>query len=113
LHFTNPITGILKGFTSIKSWDTGFKPFPALVSYQRFVEWMPFTLIPLSIYLHSCFGQCTGVSVMDSTKIQVCHNRRIKMHKVFQNIGKRGKTSVDWFFGLNRYIWFVMTWDNC
>lgn len=50
---------------------------------------------------------------MDSTKIQVCHNRRIKMHKVFQNIGKRGKTSVDWFFGLNRYIWFVMTWDNC
>lgn len=73
--------------------------FPELVSYQRFVEWIPSTLIPVSIYLHSCFGQCTGVSVMDSTKIQVCHNRRIKTHKVFKDIGQRGKTSVDWFFG--------------
>ena len=78
--------------------------FPKLVSYQRFVEWIPSTLMPLSIYLHSCFGQCTGVSVMDSTKIQVCHNRRIKGHKVFQDIGQRGKTSVDWFFGLKLHL---------
>ena len=41
-----------------------------------------------------------------STKIQVCHNRRIKMHKVFQNIGKRGKTSVDWFFGFKLHLVF-------
>ncbi|HEY9881682.1 MAG TPA: transposase, partial [Leptolyngbyaceae cyanobacterium] len=76
--------------------DSGVAPFPALVSYQRFVEWMPSTLIPLSIYLHSCFGQWKGVSVMDSTKIAVCHNRRIKGHKVFKDIGRRGKTSFDW-----------------
>jgi len=84
--------------------DSGVQPFPALVSYQRFVEWMPSTLIPLSIYLHSCFGQCTGVSVMDSTKIAVCHNRRIKSHKVFKDIGRRGKTSVDWFFGFKLHL---------
>lgn len=78
--------------------------FPELVSYQRFVEWIPSTLIPLSIYLHRCFGQCTGVSMMDSTKIQVCHNRRIKTHKVFKDIGQRGKTSVDWFFGFKLHL---------
>jgi len=26
------------------------------------------------------------------------------MHKVFQNIGKRGKTSVDWFFGFKLHL---------
>lgn len=78
--------------------------FPKLVSYHRFIEWMPSILLPLSIYLHSCFGQCTGVAVMDSTKIQVCHNRRIKRHRVFRDIGGRGKTSVDWFFGFKLHL---------
>ena len=41
---------------------------------------------------------------MDSTKIQVCHNRRIKGHKVFKEIGQRGKTSVDWFFGFKLHL---------
>jgi transposase len=78
--------------------------FPDLVSYSRFVDGIPSTLIPLSVYLHSCFGQCTGLSVMDATKIQVCHNRRIKRHQVFQGIAARGKTSVDWFFGLKLHL---------
>ena len=78
--------------------------FPELVSYSRFVDWIPSTLVPLSVYLHSCFGQCTGLSVMDATKIQVFHNRRIKRHKVFKGIGARGKTSVDWFFGFKLHL---------
>ena len=41
---------------------------------------------------------------MDSTKIAVCHNRRIKGHKVFKDIGRRGKTSVDWFFGFKLHL---------
>jgi transposase len=81
-----------------------FTAFPRLVSYNRFVEWIPSTLLPLSVYLHSCFGQCTGLSVMDATKIQVCHNRRIKRNKVFKGIAARGKTSVDWFFGLKLHL---------
>jgi Transposase DDE domain len=78
--------------------------FPGLVSYNCFVEWIPSALIPLSVYLHRCFGQCTGLSVMDATKIQVCHNRRIKRHKVFKGIAARGKTSVDWFFGFKLHL---------
>jgi hypothetical protein len=78
--------------------------FPRLVSYQRFIEWTPSILIPLSVYLHRCFGSCTGISVMDATKLQVCHNRRINTHKVFKGIAQRAKTSVDWFYGLKLHL---------
>jgi transposase len=80
------------------------KAFPGLVSYQRFVEWMPSTLIPLCAYLRHCFGNCTGVSLIDSTSIKVCHNRRISSHKVFKPLAARGKTSVDWFFGFKLHL---------
>ena len=78
--------------------------FPGLVSYHRFVEWMPSTLLPLCAYLRSCFGSCTGISFLDSTSLKVCHNRRINQHRVFQNLAARGKTSVDWFFGFKLHV---------
>nr|WP_315861560.1 transposase [[Leptolyngbya] sp. PCC 7376] len=53
------------------------RAFPRAVSYQRFVEWMPSTLVPLCIYLRHCYGQCTGISFIDATSIKVCHNRCI------------------------------------
>lgn len=34
-------------------WDSAF---PGLPSYQRFVEWVPSTLVPLCVYLKHCFG---------------------------------------------------------
>ena len=71
--------------------------FPRLPSYQRFVEWMPSTLLPLGVYLKRCFGKCTGISFIDATSIKVCHNRRIPCHRVFQDLAERGKTAVDWF----------------
>jgi transposase len=80
------------------------KEFPRLPSYQRFVEWMPSTLIPLCAYLKHCFGPCTGSSFVDATKVQVCHNRRIASHRVFKNLASRGKTSVDWFFGFKVHL---------
>lgn len=80
------------------------KAFPGLVSYNRFVEWIPSTLIPLSAYLRQCFGKCTGLSFIDATSIKVCHNRRIASHKVFTPLAARGKTSVDWFFGFKLHL---------
>ena len=73
--------------------------FPKLPSYNRFVEWMPSTLLPLCVYLKHCFGKCTGISLRNATSVKVCHNRRIPRHRVFRGLGSRGKTSVDWFFG--------------
>jgi hypothetical protein len=84
-----------------QQWRTAF---PGLPSYQRFIEWMPSTLIPLCVYLKRCFGACTGIGFIDATSLKVCHNRRISRHRVFKNIASRGKTSVDWFFGFKLHL---------
>ncbi len=78
--------------------------FPERVSYQRFIEWVPGTLVPMCAYLRSCFGKCSGISFMDSTCIKVTRNRRISQHKVFEDLAARGKTSVDWFFGFKLHL---------
>ncbi|MCC5652184.1 IS982 family transposase [Nostoc sp. XA013] len=78
--------------------------FPGLPSYQRFIEWLPSTLIPLCVYLKHCFGKCTGIAFIDSTSLKVCHNRRISRHRVFKDLATRGKTSVDWFFGFKLHL---------
>lgn len=81
--------------------------FPRLVSYQRFVEFIPSVLIPLCAYLRCrCFGQCSGISFIDSTPIVVCHNLRIKQHKVFADLAQRGKSSTGWFFGFKLHLVF-------
>lgn len=84
-----------------KYWSDAF---PGLPSYQRFIEWIPSTLIPLCVYLKHCFGQCTGISFIDATSLKVCHNRRISRHRVFKDLAARGKTSVDWFFGFKLHL---------
>ena len=74
--------------------------FPGLVSYTRFVEYIPTVLLPLCGYLRHCFGTCTGISFVDATTaLAVCNNRRIGQHKVFRGLAQRGKTSMGWFFG--------------
>lgn len=78
--------------------------FPGLVSYTRFIDLVPGTLLPLCVYLHTRFGQCSGVSFIDSTKISVCHNRRIWSHRVMAELAARGKTSVDWFYGFKLHF---------
>ncbi len=62
--------------------------------------------IPLLIYQHSLFGECSGVSYIDSTTQTVCRNQRIHQHKVFKDVAARGKSSMGWFFGFKLYLVF-------
>ena len=78
--------------------------FPALVSYNRFVELMPQALLPLCLYLHTRMGQVTGISFIDATSLPVCHNKRINRHKVFAGLAARGKTSMGWFYGFKLHL---------
>ena len=78
--------------------------FPGLVSYQRFIEWLPSSLVPLCAYLNHCFGSCTGISFIDATSLKVCHSRRINRHRVFKNLAARGKTSMGWFYGFKLHL---------
>jgi hypothetical protein len=83
------------------------REFPGLVSYTRFVEYIPSVLMPLCVYLRqSCFGTCTGISFMDATALAVCKNPRIHSHKVFAGLAERGKTSAGWFFGFKLHLIF-------
>ena len=79
--------------------------FPGLVSYTRFVDFIPSALIPLCAYFrHTCLGDCTGISFIDSTSLDVCLNQRIASHKVFAGLAERGKTSTGWFFGFKLHL---------
>ncbi len=78
--------------------------FPHLVSYNRFIQLIPRVVIPLCAYLRQCYGQCSGISFIDSTALAVCHNRRIHQHTVFKGVAARGRTSVDWFFGFKLHL---------
>ena len=79
--------------------------FPKIVSYNRFIELMPKTIVPLLYFLkYNRMSECTGISYIDSTKIAVCNNRRISSNKVFKNIAKRGKTSMGFFYGFKVHL---------
>ena len=79
--------------------------FPRLVSYNRFVELMPGTLLPLCVYMVTCCrGQQTGIAFVDSTPISVCHNKRIRRHKTFAAVARRGKSTMGWFYGFKLHL---------
>jgi hypothetical protein len=79
--------------------------FPGLVSYQRFVDYIPSALLPLCVYLRTCcLGECTGISFIDSTPLKVCHNLRIQRHRVFDGLAARGKSSTGWFYGFKLHL---------
>ena len=78
--------------------------FGDLPHYDRFVSLMPRLFVPLMVLLHSLTGEPTGIYFADSTKLAVCHNRRISRHKVFEGLAARGKTSMGWFYGLKLHF---------
>jgi hypothetical protein len=97
-------------YRTFKAFYTGYvqvhlrREFPHLVSYTRFIELLPRVLVPLTIYLQTQVGACTGVSFIDSTSLAVCHNARIQQHRVFRTDARRGKTSVGWFYGFKLHL---------
>lgn len=73
--------------------------FPKLPSYSRCVTLLPRCMVAFAALFEAIKGQCTGLAIVDSTPIAVCHNLRIKRHKVFKDMAARGKSSTGWFFG--------------
>ena len=80
------------------------KDFPKLVSYNRFLELIPWSLMLLSCFLHTRRGKMTGISFIDSTPIEVCHPCRAKTHKVFGDLPQWEKNSVGWYYGFKLHL---------
>jgi hypothetical protein len=85
----------------LPSWK---KAMPGLVSYNRFVELMSYALVGLCCYLHTCKGEVTGYSFIDSTSLKVCHVKRATSHKVFADFSTWGKNSVGWWYGFKLHL---------
>ena len=81
------------------------KEFPNLVSYTRFVELIQTVLVPLVAFLQlKRLVKSDEITFIDSTKIKVCHNKRIKANRTFKGIGEIGKSTMGWFFGFKLHI---------
>ncbi len=80
------------------------KAFPNLVSYTRFVELMPWSLMLLCCFLHTLRGEITGISFIDSTPIEVCHPNRSKSHRVFEGLVGWGKNAMGWHYGFKLHL---------
>lgn len=78
--------------------------FPNLVSYGRFIELMGEVTIPMVALLVSLLSSPTTANYIDSTKLVVCHNRRIRRHRVFRGLAARGKSSMGWFYGFKLHL---------
>ena len=75
------------------------------LSYNRFVEIERRIFVPMMFFLNTvCFGKCTGITFVDSTKISVCHNKRIKRNKVFDGYAQVGKSTMGWFYGFKLHL---------
>jgi hypothetical protein len=73
--------------------------FPHLVSYERMIELKESVELRLVTFLISLFSECTGVSFIDSTKIEACRPKRAKRHKTLKGLAQWGMTSDGWFYG--------------
>lgn len=80
--------------------------FPKLVSYNRFIQLKPRTLIYLVVFVQWFCDQSekTGISYIDSSSLAVCHNKRISRNKVFKGVAELGKTTKGWFFGFKVHL---------
>lgn len=87
--------------------------FPHAPSYNRFVELKPRMLVALICYLHCVpLGRLIGLYYCDSTALKVCHNRRIRQHRVFSRSAKRGQTSTGWFYGFKLFLVVNGHWER-
>ena len=87
--------------------------FPKVVSYNRFVELERDVAIPLALFIKKVLlGKCTGISFVDSTKISVCHNKRITRNKVFKDYAEIGKSTMGWYFGFKCVPYKNVEWET-
>lgn len=80
------------------------KEFPFLPSYSHMVNLMKSVLIPLCAFMQTLSGEKTGIYFVDSTIMKVCHVKREKQNRVFEEFAKKGKSTIGWFFGFKLHL---------
>jgi Transposase DDE domain len=93
-----------KDFYTLQVQHGWGKAFPNLVSYNRFVELMPWSLMLMCCFLNTRRGEMTGIAFIDSTPLEVCHPARAHAHKVFKHQVGWGKSSTGWKYGFKLHL---------
>ena len=75
-----------------------------LPSYARIVQLWPRLIMPLCAMFQIVKGEETGIYFIDSTKLQICHNKRTTQNRSFNRIAKIGRSSYGWFMGFKLHI---------
>ena len=79
--------------------------FPNTFSCNRFVEAMPRCFVALTMFPKlACFGECSGISFVDSTCIPVIHNKRQLSMNVFRGIAGKGRSTMGWYVGFKLHL---------
>jgi hypothetical protein len=61
-------------------------------------------MLPLALIMNYLKGEETGIYYIDSTKLQICHNKRTSSNRVFGKLAKIGKSSYGWFMGYKLHL---------
>ena len=61
-------------------------------------------IVPLVILIHQLKGEETGIYFIDSTKLQICRNKRTSSNRVFGKKAKIGKSGYGWFMGYKLHL---------
>jgi hypothetical protein len=80
--------------------------FPKAPSYERFLSLVSRCYSLMWLWsLHCCLkADRTGLYIIDSKRLQVCHLRREHQHRVFAASARKGKTSTGWFYGFKLHL---------
>lgn len=98
-------------FRDLKSFYTMYickhmkSEFPRTLSYNRFVERQSKVGVHLLLFLQTCaLGQCTGISIIDSTPLVACHIKREYNNKTMKGFAAKGKCTMGWFYGFKLHL---------
>lgn len=64
----------------------------------------PYVIFLLQWICYSNKSTSDGVYFLDATPLKVCETKRIFNHKVCDDLARRGKTSMGWFFGFKLHV---------
>lgn len=80
--------------------------FPKAPSYERFLTLMSRCYKFMWLWsLHCCLkAKRSGLYIIDSKRLEVCHLKREHSHRVFANSARKGKTSTGWFYGFKVHL---------
>lgn len=80
--------------------------FPKAPSYERFLVLVSRSYKLMWLWsLHCCLkASRTGLYIIDSKRLEVCHLKREHSHRVFWGSARKGKTSTGWFYGFKVHL---------